>query len=413
MVLNTLLVLGIAASTSQQSFAAEICSGKLNSAREVIRCLEEKSPEVQRAELELQRAKGLGGVASQWQNPELAADTVSGNSGTENISETNISLGVPIELGGKISARTAVASGTVAKAEAQLFQVRTDARISATIKLHRLRQLFHEQEVIKESITTFSKLVSQYSKRLKLSPEQELSVAVFRMAKSEYDLKYSTVLDELATIETFFQVSLGIGVEELRPNVLPSPKDWPKLSSPSGVAFVSPEMRAVDAELKTAQAEMTLARSESWPTLTLGPSMKILNEGGRSDELYGLNVSLPLPLFNLGGANRKAASAGLKVAENQRSLVISSQEKIYEELTRTYDQSVAVLNSTLSHEEIERKHSTVERLFLRGVVPSSLVIEAHRSFVELEKSRNERELKAIETLMNIYAIQGKFPEGDL
>ena len=52
-------------------------------------------------------------------------------------------------------------------------------------------------------------------------------------------------------------------------------------------------------------------------------------------------------------------------------------------------------------------HKKIENLFLKGVVPSSLVIEAHRSLVDFEKARNDHELKAIGALFNIQIIDGQ------
>ncbi len=382
------------------SIAEGSCQGTFASYQDVLKCAESRSPDIQKALLELERAKRHVDAARQLRNPEFSVDSFHGTVASERSSETEVSLGVPIELGGKISARTAVAKGGVALAEAALFEVQTKVRSTTLLKLHRLRQLLHEQEVIEESISTFSKLVSQYSKQLKLSPEQEMTVAVFRMSKSEYDLKKVETLDELIALDTYLKVSLGTSVDALKRQLPASPNAWPKIE-PTVTLAGSPRLKLAQAELSSAQAELSLAQSESWPTLTLGPSVKFQNEAGRSDQLYGFNLSFPLPIFNVNGPERATAAVGVRLAETSKNLAMLEQEKLHEDLARTYQQSVDVLAATLSHKEIEKKHSDIERLFLSGIVPSSLVIEAHRTFVELEKSRNERELKALETLMTI------------
>jgi len=391
---------------SQPLFAAELCPEKLVSPEAVVRCAEERSPDIQRARLRVDQAKAQVGVAGQWQNPEISAESVHGRVDSETSSETEFSLGIPIELGGKISARKEVAQGGVAQAEAALFQARSEVRALTLLKLHRLRQLIHEREVIEESISTFTKLVSQFARRPKLSPEQEVSASVFRMVKSEFDLKKAEVQDQLASLDSYFKLTLGVGSEALKGALPQSPKSWPEVD-PNGSKGLSPQSRLLAAELRTAQAEVSLAQSESWPTVTLGPSIKLQSEAGRSYQLYGFNLSLPLPLFNLNGAGREAAAAGLKLSETRKNLGILEEERRREELFKSYKQSVAVLATTLSHQEIEKKHSDAERLFLRGIVPSSLIIEAHRTYVELEASRNERELKALEALYTIYALDGK------
>lgn len=385
-----------------QAEPASECKGQILSFKELLQCAEERSPEVTKARLELTRAKAQVGAAGQWKNPELSVSTLHG----ENASEADLALGVPIELGGKISARVSVAESGVVKAELALFEARANIRQTLSLKLHRLRQLFHEQEVVEESIGTFAKLVAQYAGRPKLSPEQEISASVFRMSKSEYDLKMAELNDELSSISVFIQAHLGLPVEKVKAALPPAPESWPnveKVFNPS----TSTRLKQAEAEVRLAESELALARSDAWPTLTLGPAFKLQTEGGRSDRFYGMNVNLPIPLFNLNGAGREAARAGVAVAKAGKESTAGELARQRDALVQIYERSVTALNLTLSHHDIERRHVEVERLFFKGVVPSALVIEAHRTFTELEKSRNERELKALEALHSLFALDGK------
>lgn len=382
------------------------CGLPFKNATDVLGCAENRSPEVQKALLELEQAKAQIGASEQWRNPELSIDSVSGSDGK---SETGVNLGIPIELGGKLDARRNVAKSGTTKAEATLYAAKTEVRSSVLLKLHRLRQLTHEQEVIDESIDTFTKLVKQYGQRFKLSPEQEISVTVFKMSKSEYELKKSELLAERNLLDAFFQTVIGVGLGELQSVVPKSPKTWPALPA-SGTSSESPKLKLTSAEIERAKAELSLAASEAWPTVVLGPSIKMQNESGRNNQLYGFNLSLPLPIFNANGKGKAAAASGLRVAETNHQLAQLDLQKTREQLAKTYQQSVTVLGTTVSHEEIEKKHDSIEKLFFRGVVPSSLVIEAHRTYVDLEKARNERELKTLEALFAIYAFDGKLLE---
>ncbi|MGE3682682.1 MAG: TolC family protein [Bdellovibrionales bacterium] len=387
------------------------CEGQKISYAQVLKCVEERSPAIQSALLEMERANANVGAAGQWRNPELGLESFQGKVLSQSTSETDLTLAVPIEPG-KIGARLRVANSGIRVAEALLYEARATVRSEVMLKLHRLRQLLHEQEILDESISTFAKLVSQYSRRPKLSPEQELSTTVFRLAKSDYDLRKATLNEELATLDSFFKLRTGRTVETLIPSLPSAPKSWPKIEG-SGSVEHSPRIRQLSAELEVANAEVSLARSESWPTVSVGPSVKLVNEGGRADQLYGVNLSLPLPLFNANGAGRRAAQAGAKVSETKKSFGLLEEENRRAELVRIYDQSVAALNSTQSHPEIEKRHHEAERQFMRGLVPSSLVIEAHRTFVDLEQSRHQRELRAIEAWLGIYTLDGQILEKSL
>lgn len=375
----------------------------------LLSCAEERSLEVQSARLELERARAQTQTASQWRNPELSAESFQGTLAGDKRGETNISVAVPIEIGGQIKARTAVADGGVAVAEAKLLEVRSVVRRDVFLKMHRLRQVIHEQQVVEEAIQTFGKLVGQYAKRPGLSPEQQISASVFQLSKSDYELKKSVAADEIAALNSFFRRHLGLGASQVQTALPPSPRSWPTTRLDAGPG-VSATMRILQAQLQTAEAELAVARSEAWPTLMLGPSFKMLNEGGQSGSLLGFNLSFPLPLFNVNGGARASAAAVVKASTVQRDRGRDELSLHREELVQVYEQATKALSASLSHEEIEKRHADAERLFARGVVPSSLVIEAHRTSFDLEKSRHERELKALETLLEIYSIDGTILE---
>lgn len=405
-----LLAVPLAAKANQVS--ASNCAPEMKTYRDVIACALLRSPEAQVAIADVNRAKAEVQSAGQWKNPELSVSAVHGHSDGQSSSQTDLDLGIPIELGGKISARREVAEGGVAEAEAKAFEVRSNIKAEVFLKLHRLRQVFHEQEVIDEAITTFAKLVNQFSKRPQLSPEQQLSNAVFRMSKSEYEIKRAETVEELASLEAYFKVSIGLGTEALKSLTPESPKEWPELKKEYKNG-TSPRSKLAQAELQISQGSLSIAQSESWPTITLGPTVQIPNQGGQSSPMYGFNLSLPLPLFNMNGAGRSAAASGVSLAESRKVYANSEEEKRRESLLSTYNESKRVLVATLSHKEIEGRHQETESLFLKGIVPSALVIEAHRTFVDLEISRNQRELKALQSLTAIHTIDGNIAELDL
>lgn len=379
---------------------------------DLINCAESLSPEVQNAQLEVDRSKALIEAAGQWRNPELSTETFQGKVGGENQEETDISLGVPIELGGKISARKDVARGGLSFAEAKLYETRAKVRSQVLLKLHRLRQVIHEQQIADEAIRTFTKLIGQYAKRPGLSPEQQISYSVYQLSKSDYELKRSSTVEEIVGLDAFFKLNLGMSTEQMKAALPSSPKTWPKIGT-SENPRPSPKQQLLQAELDTAKAELSLAQSEAWPTVTVGPSMKMQKEAGQSNNMIGVNVSLPLPLFNVNGGARAAAAAGVKLNENRREIGLREQALRREELRNVYEQSVQSMSGSLSHDEIEKRHRDAESLFTKGVVPSALVIEAHRTSFELEKTRHERELRALEALLDLYTIDGNILEVNL
>jgi cobalt-zinc-cadmium efflux system outer membrane protein len=388
--------------------AASSCGERAQALPELLLCAEKEAPVIKAAELGLEQAFKEEGARGQWRNPELSADSFHGSVGGADQSETNIALGIPLEFG-KVGARRSVGVSIRARAEAELYAAQAELRATLLLNLHRFRQARHELEVVEESIASFSKLVGQYGSRPRRSPEQETSAAVYRMAKSEYELKKAALADELAELDAFFLLNLGVRGPALNRLLPRSPSTWPAIGEAPALGS-SPRARGLAAGVKNAEAELALARSEAWPTVSIGPSVRFQSQGSARGTLYGFNVGLALPVFNANGAGKQAAAAAFSTRAKGQDLGLAAEARARELAVGIYGRSTALLKTTLSHGEIERAHREIERLFSRGVVPSPLVIEAHRAYLELERARNERERKAIAALLEVYTIDGLIME---
>jgi cobalt-zinc-cadmium efflux system outer membrane protein len=384
----------------------------VQSYRDLISCAEARSPDVQRAEAELQTSRAQSKIAGQLLNPDLSSTGVFGRSSEGSQSETDVSLVFPLEFGGKRSARIAAAENGARKAEAQLLETRAKVRMEVISKLHRLRQILSEQELVNESLDTFSKLVKQYEGRPKLSPEQEVTLSVFRMAKGDYILRSADLAEDLSKIQAFARLTLGVEISKAKTLLPKRMKDWPPIGADSG-STISPQTKVLEAELQLAKSELERARSESWPTVSVGPAIKLTSDAGKKNQLYGFGLGLPLPVLSQNNAARQAAAIGVEATELKMRLGLLEQKNEREEKVQTYQRSLASLSQIAAPDELQERHHKVETFFLRGQVPGALVIEAHRSLVDLEKARNERELKTIEAYLEIQMFDGKILETEL
>jgi hypothetical protein len=59
---------------------------------------------------------------------------------------------------------------------------------------------------------------------------------------------------------------------------------------------------------------------------------------------------------------------------------------------------------------MEQKHHNMESLFERGLISASLIIEAHRQMSEVIGTYHAQELRAIEALWSVYAMDGVMPK---
>jgi len=389
------------------SWAESDLCGVINNVSQVVACAESKSPEIKRAEANLKIKKAAEGFAGQLQNPELSTEYVSGASSGENQSEMDLSLAFPIEVGGGRSARKSLASFESKRAELELIKVRADVRKQTLLKLARVRQIYDELSMIQESVDTFSKLIRQYKDRPKLTPEQEVTLTVFSIAKMDYSFKRAEHEDELTKLDMDFKILIDHSISDLRVILPAKIAKWPVVSQSSED---SPLLAIYDSDIGASRADLAKSKSEIFPSLSIGPSFKRVTDGDQNVSQLGINLSMPLPVLNMNNGGRAVAMANVLAAETRRDLATKELKAVRESTYQQYVNSVKLLQESANGASQEERHKKVENLFFRGLVPSSLVIEAHRALVDFGKTRNERELKALENLFDIQIIDGKAVE---
>lgn len=380
---------------------------------DILRCAQEEHPDVKRAKYASERNQTLPDVAGQIPNPELEVQSVFGSVLGDHQAQMQASLKQPIGIGGTRSARVREAEAQQKQASADVKQVQAEIIVQTSRNLHRLRQLEIEKATLDEAIGAYAKLVSQYRGRPRLTPEQEASLAVFEMAQADNRLRRAALLEEEREIEHFFHVATGHGLAEIAHALPEVPRKWPEIERKPKSLAPSPALFRLMADEELALSEQDMARATSWPGLAIGPMVQFQADGGVRSQLYGIHLVMDFPIFNFNGAGREHAAQG--VSKAQKTITLLNAEEAHEraEQVRIYQGALSALKEAGSSRDVERKHSRIESLSVRGLISSSLVIEAHRQRAELEKNRNERELKAIEALWTVYKLDGRIFEESL
>jgi cobalt-zinc-cadmium efflux system outer membrane protein len=394
------------------ALASQTCDS-LNIPKDVIECALDVHPDLVRGKGSLKQADSLGEQAAQRPNPELSGRSVFGKNQGESVTGHEINLAHTFELGGKRSARIDKANAEKEQISSEFLKTKEEVYISVSKTLYRIRQVHSEIRTIDEALNTFEKIQKQFKVRPRLGPEQEVSLSVFQLAEGDYKLRKSTLESEENALERSIEIAIGREFPHSKESVLPPPqKNWSDIQTGSG-DFKGSDYKLAVSELKNAQAEMDLAKGAAWPDLKLGPSLQSQSQGSNQYLTYGVNLTLPLPLYQTNGGGRAVAAAGLMRAEQSlelRKRELSQHRKI---LINQYQRASKALKESVSLSEIEKKHKSVERQFERGVISSSLVIEAHRQMVDFTKSQNEQELNALESLWRLRALDGSLFEQSL
>ena len=289
----------------------------------------ENAPGIGAADAGIRAAEAQRRAAGLRPNPSVSVEVenVVGSgayTGTRG-AEVTAGLAFPIEMGGKRSARIAVADTQTARARLGIAVARADLRLRVTqayndgVATERRFGVAHDQlRIADESMRAASMRVR--AGRASPLEEQRADVARINAQAALAQAERNAVLarDNLArligqtpgSLETaWFDRVVGIGP------LLPANADG------------TLALAVAEAGVSTANAQVRLARSQRAPDLTLSAGARRLEATNDVAAVFG--VSVPFPLFNGGRANLDAARAQKDQAESLRRVAwLDAQQAI-------------------------------------------------------------------------------------
>ncbi|RZF65944.1 TolC family protein [Sphingomonas populi] len=222
--------------------------------------------------------------------------------------ETTIGVAVPIELGGKRSARVAVAGAQLSRAELQAAIVAADIRVQVT-------QLYVEAIAAERRLVTARDQARIASEVLRgaavrvqagrASPLEQQRADVTRI-NADASVERLTRLGEAARTNLARRLGhpidgiLDTGLLDRLPAATVGPSAPPQ---PAGTLALA----AADADLAIADAGIRLARANRVPDITIGPALRRLEATNDTAAVFA--ISIPIPLFNNGRAAISQATA--------------------------------------------------------------------------------------------------------
>jgi cobalt-zinc-cadmium efflux system outer membrane protein len=281
------------------------------------------APTLDAADAGVRAADAARRVAALRPNPVVSSDIENiGGSAAYNVIEApkqTLSIGLPVELGGKRSARIAVANGKRERADidqltamADLRQSITEAYVEAVAADRRLAAAQEQARIAAETVRAAqvrveagkaSPLERQRADVLKIAADAGVGKAQ-RLAALAHDnlgrrlgRAVSGRLDE-----TWFS----------RVDVYGPPRPL--------VSTSSLQVAGAAADRRTAEAQVRLARTQRIPDVTLSTGVRRLPATNSVAAVFG--VSVPLPLFNNGSAGVAEAEADRDRAEALRKAAV-------------------------------------------------------------------------------------------
>jgi cobalt-zinc-cadmium efflux system outer membrane protein len=395
--------------TPLQAEETPLCPA-LQSPQDVLECVKLHDPALLRAIAERQIKTSAVRTAATRPNPEIESRVLfgTGESDGQILSETNFFH--PFEVGGKRGARIQKARAGEESADRAVRVGADEVVIETVLGLHRLRQIATERARLDEVLSTYRRIVGLYRSRPLLSPEQETSLLVFESAREEGNLKKTSLVDEENRLATAFRLSLGTEIA-LSNRLLPaSPRNWPEKPLEGFATGGWAPLDLARSELKNAQASGRLAKSEAWPTLQFGPSLETDSPLGDHQTSVGFVFSTALPIYD----RKQGKKAEAKREEDLARLNLELKEREARAETarwvREYQNNLKAFQKAHAGFAFHKRHEELEARFERGLISSVMLLEAHREMLHLQQEIHRTELKALEALWRIYALEGRILE---
>lgn len=280
----------------------------------------EKSPMVVNARARVSEAEAARvAAAMRVDNPQI--DAGAGPRFSEPSNQIDLEIGVSqmFENGGRRDARIAAANEGVASAEARLLAAQRDAVRQAAVAFVDAQYLLRQVAQLADAVTLAAEVQQVAERRFALGDVAALDVNTARVERARLE-------SERARVEAERLVSLGTLGEILGLSTIPSVTAGPETPQTRTIEDLlraidaRPELRAIDADIRQAEARLALGKATSKPQL--GLSARYDRDEGDHVVLGGLVVTLPL--FNKGQDINAEATARIASLRAERIAIANA-----------------------------------------------------------------------------------------
>lgn len=338
-------------------------------------------PALRQAEAELQAAKAQArGQAKPLYNPEIEFGYEDAASESK-----EVGLSQTLDLSGKRGARASVGAAGVSAAEARLAIARKTLLADILIALSDYRAARDALDIAERRVELDQEFLQLAERRNRAGdlPQSELLTARLTLAEARAAASTARIAFSRAE-ERFLAI---VGTARPAPPLRGAP---PKAPPGIGDMIVEdlPELRLAAADTEAARSFIRVAKRNRVPDPTVGlrvgdeREMSPLGER-RSSTLFGISLSIPLPIRNSFSAEVDAASADFIAAEqNYRDLRRRVEARLRTSLRRYQTASQAWADWTHQGDApLEEQRALLQRLWAAGEVSAvDYIIQLNQTF---------------------------------
>lgn len=350
------------------------------------------SPRIQGVEAGILAAKGERRQASAFPNPSLGMDVENiGGTGSYNGADSaEITIGASqlVELGGKRSARMAIADA--GQDMAAYDQTAAQLDLIRDVKVAFANAVAAQEQVViaEQQVSLANDVLNTVTKRVDAAAEPVIQKNKARVSLSNAQIAYEKAKREkMATAKNLFNLWGA------------APSDVP-LAKGQFYAIEKPEtntriedvlMGSVDhkrqiAAVNQAKSVIDLEKANAVPDPSFNVGVRELRQN--NDQALVVGFSVPLPVFNINGGNiAKARAEAVKADADRRGLLLDKRDKFNDytqQLESSYVAASAIKNEVLP--QAEEAFSQAKRGYNAGKFAYLEVLDAQRTLVETKQS---------------------------
>lgn len=344
------------------------------------------SPAPEAGKFGIEAAEAGRVVAGLRPNPTISADVenVVGTGPYKGINEaeTTIGFALPLELGGKRSARIAVADAQTARARIEAVTIGADLRLQVT-------QAYIEAVAAQRRLIIAQDQVGITAENLRIardrvtvganSPIDEQRAALLAAnAQAELERSRRTADATRIALGQYIGTAIPSSLDQLWFDQIEAPIYGPvSASSAEGTLALA----TAGADVATSEAQLRLARSQRIPDLTLSAGTRRLRATGDQAMVFG--VSVPLPIFNNGRAAVNQASAQRNQVEARRRLIRFEAEQAIAATTADRDRAAASIRASGPALAAAQEAARIARIgYGEGKFDQLVLLEAEQALLE-------------------------------
>jgi cobalt-zinc-cadmium efflux system outer membrane protein len=375
----------------------------------------EKNPELKFYEAEIAAAKGGRQTAGLLANPELSGGIgqkrVSGGGSSAEGLAWSVSVLQPFEWPGRLGLRKAIANRDIelAKLGYERFKVALAGRVrtlgyglfaaqekaAASGEVAERFKALREVLVQRDPAGLTPLLETRVIEATELNAQRKASDALLVTQSALLEL------NQLRGVAPDARLVIGQAHLSFRP-----PEERELLTALARTNNFEVRMRAV--ELAQQGFRVNLAKNERYPALAVGPTFSEEKVAGDREQIIGVGVSLPLPLWNRNSGNIEAAKARQVQAEVSLNVTERDIQRQVLAAALTYETKLREMAKWRpdSVQHFKEAAELADRHYRLGAVPISTYVELQQQYLEAVESLLDTKREALEAAAQLELLTG-------